>query len=90
MSNRPEYDYTSFMNAPDDKSLSSGYVCMDNKTEMTVYIRLLYDDGGVANFTLGPGQSDRRGYKPGFMCFDFNSSIGSSCPNRTRIVANCN
>jgi hypothetical protein len=76
---------------PQDISLQYGYVCWRNpSTTQTCYIRLLFDGGGIKNFQLEPRGSDRQGYTAGDYCYQYGTPLGSNCPNRTRIVPNCN
>ena len=76
---------------PQDLSLQYGYVCWHNKAENeTCYIRLLFDGGGIKEFSLGPKETHRLGYLAGEYCYQYGSPLGSYCSNRTRIVPNCN
>jgi hypothetical protein len=60
------------------------YVCTYNPHPNTIWISLRYPNGGISNFQLPSGQSDRRqGDSAGTLCSDSTPFYPPACPNAT-------
>jgi hypothetical protein len=58
------------------------YVCMTNPHPNTLWISLRFPNGGISNFQLPSGQSERRqGDSAGLLCSDSQPFSNASCPN---------
>jgi hypothetical protein len=58
------------------------YVCIENRNNVTVWVSLHFPNGGISNFGLPAGQTERRqGDSNGLECSSFQSFNSPDCPN---------
>jgi hypothetical protein len=58
------------------------YVCIYNRNTVPVWVSLHFPNGGISNFGLPAGQSERRqGDSNGLECSAFQTFNSPACPN---------
>lgn len=65
------------------------YLCLwNNSNYQVLYISIRFEAGGMSDFTINPGGMERRyvGDGRGLYCWQYGSSFGGACPNRTAIL----